>query len=254
MKKSIFTVFIVALPVLGIAADSIPKTFDSAAQDREAPVWVSADLARTPDNQIDLKLFTPQEGEALRGKLAELKGKGEGDCKVYEKTANPFAGEKKAAGFEGLVKSAKGIYSASITDLAQGFFLGSPASVLKLEVTKAWKTPSGEQPKELFAVYPFARFAIGDGVFCSGEPGSLHEPKAGQKVILFVTSDPLDRQRTLVWADPESLISEGSDGKLSLPQSLRNDPELFPVRGLGGLEELLRWTLSQQPGPLLRKP
>lgn len=218
------------------AADSIPQTFDAASRDLESPIWVSAELTRKKEQ---------------KGKRPAV----EGDCKVYEKTSYPLARERTGAGFEDMVRSARGIYSASITDLSQGLFLGKPASVLKLEITKVWKAPHGEAPaKELFAVYPFARFAIGEAVFCSGEPGSLHEPKAGQRVILFVTSEPVDRQRTLVWVDGESLISEDSNGKLSLPRSLQNDPELFPIRGVGGLEEILRWMLSRPPFLLARPP
>lgn len=218
------------------AADSIPQTFDSAAQGLESPLWASADLTRKKEQKGDRPV-------------------GEGDCKAYAKTSNPLAGERKGAGFEDLVRAARGIYSASITDLSQGFFLGNPASVLKLEIAKVWKASPGEAPaKELFAVYPFARFAIGEAVFCSGEPGSLHEPKTGQRVLLFVTSEPLDPQRTLVWVDSESLISEDGNGKLSLPRSFQNDPEFFPIRGLGGLEEIVKWMLSRPPSFLARPP
>lgn len=268
--KSIRNVVVAVLPVFGIAAvfaggfearEETPGVFYSAVEERASPLWVSADLARTPQNQIDWKLFPPNESASLRRQLAvqeRLKAT-EGarsltafqasgqeaveddNCVTYEKTFHHLSGELKAPGLQGLLASARGIYSASIVDISHGFFHGSPASVLKLDLGEIWKTDERlPVAEELFAVYPFARFAIGEGVFCSGVPGSLPQLEIGQRVIVFITSDPLDRQRTLVWADPEHLIVEMDDGGIFLPQALKNDIELFPVKSFGEVETLLR--------------
>lgn len=238
--KPVRSLLIAALPVFGLATafagghragTEIPDAFYSTVEEREAPLWVSAELARTPQNQIDWKLFPSNESASLRRQLAaqeRLKAE-EGprsltarqasgrepveddNCVLYEKSFHHLSGELTAPGFEGLLESARAIYSASIRDISQGFLLGSPASVLKLEIEEVWKAEDGLAPaKELFAVYPFARFAIGDGVFCSGAPEGLLRPKPGQRLIVFITSDPLDRDRTLVWVDPEHLIAIGS--------------------------------------------
>lgn len=250
------------------AQSAVPETFYSGLVDRTAPIWVSADLARTPDNQIDWKLFSSSERSSLRNALAtqeRLKATErikslrlsqalgrepvqDENCVTYQKTFYHLAGELEGPGFAGLVRSAQGIYSALITGLSQGFFLGSPATVLKLEITEAWKTDRELAPaKELFGVYPFARFAIGEGVFCSGVPGSLLQPKIGQRVIVFVTSKPIDRQQTLVWVEPDYLIAERGDGGVSLPRALKDDAELFPIQNLDEAEELVRRALSR-PG------
>lgn len=278
--KPILKVFVAALPVFGMAAvltggyqapKEIPDAFFSAVEERESPLWVSADLARTPQDEIDWKLFPSNESASLRRQLAtqeRLKAE-EGarsltalqvsgqqpveddNCVIYEKTFHHLSGELKTPGFQGLLASARGIYSASIRDISQGFFLGSPASVLKLEIDEVWKTDDGMPPaKELFAVYPYARFAVGDGVFCSGVPGSLLQPKTGQRLIVFVTSDPLDRQQTLVWVDPDYLIGERDDGGILLPHSLKNDRELFPVKSFVEVEKLLRSASDHLRRPL----
>lgn len=275
--KTLRNVLFAALPAFCVAAalvaarghltqEAIPKTFDSAVSDREAPLWVAADLARTPENEIDLALFAPSERESLRRQLAAqerlraverpkdlspLQKAGrepvsDANCVTYEKTFFHLSGERKAPGLEGLVESARGIYSATISDVSQGFFLGSPASVLRLDLTETWKTDGTVPPGgELFAVYPFARFAIGKGVFCSGMPESAVQPEAGQRVIVFVTSDPLDKERSLVWTDPEALIVEKAEGGVSMPRALKEDPELFPVQSFEEAVELLRRMLHR---------
>lgn len=264
-----------AAAVLGLAAglshgfggeSAVPETFYARVADRTSPIWVSIDLARTPGNQIDWKLFAPEERASLRSRLAtqeRLKAEErtksltlsqslgreplqDTNCITYEKTFYHLGEELKGSGFDGLVRSARGIYSATVTGLSQGFFLGSPATVLKLEVTQAWRTESGwAPPKDLFGVYPFARFAIGEGVFCSGVPGSLPQPRIGQRVIVFVTSKPIDREQSLLWVEPDYFIAEKSDGGVSLPPALKNDSELFPAQSLDEAEEVLRRALRR---------
>jgi hypothetical protein len=245
------------------AQSAVPESFYSRVADHKSPIWISADLARAQDNQIDWKLFSPDERASLRNKLATQKRvKAEerikslssfqslgrepvqdDNCITYESAFHHLGEELEGPGLGGLLRSARGVYSATIADMSQGFFLGSPATVLKLEISEAWKTESGLAPKELFGVYPFARFAIGEGVFCSGVPGKLLQPKIGQRVIVFFTSKPVDRQQALFWVEPDFLITERSDGGVSLPPALKNDPELFPVQSLDEAEELLRRAL-----------
>lgn len=269
----------VLLAAVGLAASlaygagsAVPGIFYSGVADRVSPIWISADLARTPDNQIDWKLFSSEESASLRSKLAaqervkaEERAKSlsllqslgrepvqDDNCVTYEKTFYHLGGELEGSGFDGLLRSAHGVYSATIAELSPGFFLGSPATVLKLEITQAWKAESGMAPaKELFGVYPFARFAIGEGVFCSGVPGRLPRPKIGQRVIVFITSKPLDRQQTLFWVEPNYMIAERGDGGVSLPPALKDDPELFPVQSLDEAEELLRRATGRSGGKLV---
>ena len=268
--KPIRYALLLALPVLGAAAsltsghstrDSIPEVFYSSVADRRAPIWISADQARTSENQIEWRLFAPEERESLRHKVAaqenvkateriknlsalQVAGRepvGDENCITYEQAFHHLSGPVEGLGLEGLLRSAKGIYSASIGGFSQGFFLGSPASVLELRVNEVLKPADGMAPvHELFAVYPFARFAIGQGVFCSGVPGQIPQPKIGQQVIVFVTSERLDRQQSLVWVDPEYLIAEGEDGAVSLPRALKDDQEFFPVQSFQQAEKLLR--------------
>lgn len=247
------------------AQSAVPESFYSGVADRGSPIWISADLARAQDNQIDWKLFSPDERTSLRKKLAtQERVKSEEhikslssfqslgrepvqdeNCITYESTFYHLGEELEGPGLSGLLRSARGVYSATVADLSQGFFLGSPATVLKLEITQDWKTEGGLAPKELFGVYPFARFAIGEGVFCSGVPGKLLQPKIGQRVIVFFTSKPVDRQQTLFWVEPDFLIAERGDGGVSLPPALKDDPELFPVQSLEEAEELLRRALKR---------
>lgn len=276
--KPIRYALLAALPVLGMAAsltsgpstqDSIPEVFYSSVADRQAPIWISADHARTSANQIQWKLFAPDERESLRHKLAaqerlkatepirglsalQISGRepvGDDNCVTYEQAFLHLSGQIERPGLEGLLKSARGVYSASIEGFSQGFLLGSPASVLELRVNEVLKSEGGPVPvQELFAVYPFARFAIGQDVFCSGVPGKIPQPKIGQQVIVFVTSEPLDRQKTLVWADPEYFIAEEEGGAVSLPRALEGDPDLFPVQSFREAEELLRRALQRLRG------
>jgi hypothetical protein len=240
----------------------VPELFYSSLQERPFPIWISAELARTSDDRVDWKLFSPVEQDSLRRTLAvqdKVRSQEPGvkhlspsqrsgqdqvhdeNCTIFQQPFYHFSEEAQEPGLTGLVKASHGIFSASITGISQGFFLGNPASVLRIDISEAWKTTAKLDPTgEIFLVIPFARFAIDDKAFCTGTPESSFRPQIGQRVTVFVTALPLDKDSSLLYADPNSIIAEQSDKTLFIPPGLKDDEELFPAKTLGELEEILR--------------
>ena len=242
----------------------IPDFFFSSVKDRESPIWVSAGQARTPDGHINWKLFSAAEQDSLRRTLISMErvraqeqpkslslSQTSGNeqvrdenCALYQETFYHASEGPVAPGFIGLVKSARRILSGSVSGVSQGFFMGSPASILRLDVSQTWKADAGFPPGDIYAVYPFARFAIGGDAFCAGSPGSVVPPRVGQRVLAFITSAPLGQKSTLTYIEPKMLIIEGPGGKVFLPRALRQDPELAPAQTFDEVEELLRRALA----------
>jgi hypothetical protein len=171
----------------------------------------------------------------------------------------PYSGETAPGTFAGLVAEADGILEARVTAVEPGFLQGLPASLLEVQVTKAFRTSARYAKTDTFYVFhPFARFALGGNSFCNSasvpppdapEGSSVFEPVVGGRVLLFVFGPPLDRGGVLITPLPEQILYESPQGELSLPEKLKRDDELHPATSLDEIEKLVIAALRPGTGP-----
>jgi len=242
-----------------------PAILKSSGDDYKEPIWVSGEaFAKTgtePDwsllgvntrSSVETLLDLQKDQSRIRrekasGSRTELKKEvAAAECSSSVVTSGPSSGNAPTESFLDLLRHSTGIYSGKVTGVTPGFFLGAPASLLRVEVDRVFKEGSAYQgTTELYVYHPFARFALGPYVFCSGANDHVFEPEIGGKVLLFVDGPPLDKEGLLVTPKREQIFYESAEGKLVLPERLRTDDELFPTRSLREIEKLVGRGLKQ---------
>jgi len=146
-----------------------------------------------------------------------------------------------------LAEQALAIYSGRIEGISQGFFSGLPSSLLRVKVTKAFRSSALVASDEVLIPYPFAHFKIGPSTFCGGFHG-MFEPAVGDRVLVFIYDPPVDAAQTLVYPRSPELFFQTSAGRLIVPRELKTDRDLAAAGSLDDLEKLLRYQLKEK-GP-----
>jgi hypothetical protein len=250
----------------------------------QEPIWVSArELAREPDHVAWEKLAERDRDsvqksiETQKRYMKEMESKGkalaipsaltskidEDLCLGRVLSTPPYSGSAAPPDFAGLAREAEGIVEARITAIQPGFFLGVPASLLEVQVTKTYRPlPAHTQTNTYYVYHPFARFAVGGFSFCnvrSARPvgdkkarSTVFEPEVGGRVLLFVFGTPLDRDGILIAPLEDQILYESPKGELALSAALKRGDELHPVRSLDEVEALLEVALQRRPIP--KKP
>ena len=200
---------------------------------RTEPVWVAAEAAATPNKELNWSLFTPSEAETLN------QAKSSAECStVFEAPVVERPNPKPNQTFKDLKDNAMGVYSGHVVNVIQGFFDGLPASLLHVEVENRLRSAKSVHQGELWVVYPYARFQIGDVKFCTGVE-SMDRPAMGDRILVFVYGPPLDAGRKLIVPEPQEIFFEKSEGGLRLPKELAGDAELGTARTLRQIERAL---------------
>jgi hypothetical protein len=144
-----------------------------------------------------------------------------------------------------LAEQALAIYSGRIEGISQGFFSGLPSSLLRVKVTKAFRSSNLVASDEILIYYPFARFKVGSSTFCGGFHG-MFEPAAGDRLLVFIYDPPVDAAQTLVYPRSPELFFQSSAGRLIVPRELKTDRDLAAAGSLDDLEKLLRYQLKEK--------
>jgi hypothetical protein len=146
-----------------------------------------------------------------------------------------------------LTEQALAIYSGRIEGISQGFFSGLPSSLLRVKVTKAFRSSDLVARDEVLVYYPLARFTIGSSTFCGGFHG-MFEPAVGNRVLVFVYDPPTNAAQTLVYPRSPELFFQTSAGRLIVPRELKTDQGIAAAGSLDDLEKLLRYQIKEK-GP-----
>lgn len=252
-KALLIPAILLGLATAGLARQEVPDIFMSTNPVREEPIWVSARTALSPSGEVNREYF-PEYAEnkiryhleAGRKSVNEQKkaGKPVDPCGIYVSGTPEYQAPKPARSLDDLIEHSKAIYRGRIVGADIGFLDGLPGKLLRVEIERAYRSSAdyaAEQP--LFLVHPSARVKVQGQLFCT--PHRSYDPKVGDRVLLFGYYPALDPGRSLLAPAVEHVIYESAEGKLHIPERLRNDGSLTGLASLESLETILRTRLDE---------
>jgi len=232
-----------------IAAQSLPDLIYMTSGPRIEPVWVSAEEARDPETGgLRVELFSESDRDQFRRFAADVRrlqkeagarGAGRQGCLLSlasgcEERMDP----KPNRSLPDLAGQAIAIYRGRIGGIAQGFFGGVPSSLLRVEITQAFRQSDQVAKEVVWVPHPQARFQMGDLTVCGGAKG--YEPAEGDQVLVFVYDPPVDADHALVVPRGPEIFFQTAAGRLIVPDLLKKDREIGTAGSLDDLEKLLR--------------
>ena len=230
-----------------------------AASAGERLVWVSATAAETPDGRIDwerlgngARRWFERAVETQRNLAARPSGAPVTmDCVNYALLTAGLARDTTVLSAAALVKTVFAAYLGEVTDEAPGFFLGRPATLLQVRVERRVlvdELPHGDWNPDpfLYAVYPPARFAVGDIRFCNDDPRFGFRPVPGDRVLLLPAFFPAPDAGKRVAYGVRSFFATRR-GRVVPPPAARHLPELRAAHDLEEVIEVLRAAVAPTP-------
>lgn len=248
-----------------LAGGDVPGVIYMKAGPRVDPLWVSAEAAASEKGDVRWDLFSSTDQDNLRRFLASSErlrreakssqgqqagGKQQTDleCPLTLVSEEERIDLKPNNSFSNLVEQALAIYSGTIEGISPGFFSGVPSSLLRVKVTKAFRSSDLVAKDEVLVYYPLAHFTIGSSTFCGGFHGML-EPAVGNRVLVFVYEPPTNAAQTLVHPQSPEFFFQTSEGHLIVPRELKTDRDIAAVGKLDDLERRLRDRLVPSAPP-----
>lgn len=159
------------------------------------------------------------------------------ECQVFVGPATThWPNPKPHESFADLMTHAGAIFSGEIVGISQGFYFGSPASLLKVEVGKQLRSSTElTTPRHYYIVYPVAAFQIRGEPFCASSAIHTYRPEVGNRILVFDYYAPVDVDGVLISPVREALFFEDRGGSLVTPTRLRRDPALYRLDGFDAL-------------------
>ncbi len=232
----------------------MPRVIEPKVARNAGPaLWVSAEAAMNRGTVLDWSLVggdgsllvqtVDRQGKALaeRGKRQvsnqEIHWLPAPECTESILLTPHHGGEGPSGTFRDLREHSQSIWKGKIATIEPGFFSGAPAALLRIEVLDVVRESKSSPRKQAFVQHPVARFQIGDYRFCSGYAG--FEPKAGDRILVFDYAGPIGRGDILFAPRMEQTFFETAEGDLFLPESLRQDDDLWTVKTLDDVITLI---------------
>ncbi|HEY0160710.1 MAG TPA: hypothetical protein VGF28_25720 [Thermoanaerobaculia bacterium] len=214
----IFTPFAVFVLAFAAGAAEIPDVI----ADEDGPLWVAADVAVTPEGQLRTGAFgrfgESVERDARVAAERERASSSSDECQTYFGNAVCTHFEPTST-IDDLTSRAGEIVAGVIVAVRQGFWGGSPGSLLLLDATYL----KGSKPRETYLFYPYARIVTADAALCAKPLGPFVPPRPGDRLLIFSMGKPIpprdDRHVFQVRTDRE-LVHEPRGGDLLVPDSL----------------------------------
>jgi hypothetical protein len=244
-----------ASPGAAQPAAGVPRVIEPKVERKAGPaLWVSANAAMNRGTVLDWSLVGAEEGSLLvqivkrQGKVLAERGKGQvsnqevqwlpvSECTDSILLTPHHGGEAPSATFRDLRERSKSIWRGRIAAIEPGFFFGAPAALLRVEGLDIVRESDSVPRKQAFVQHPVARFKIGDYRFCSGFSG--FEPKVGDSILVFDYTGPVGRGDLLFTPRMEQTFFETAEGDLFLPESLRQDGDLWTAKTLDDVVTLI---------------
>lgn len=231
---SVFTrlLFVVSLVLLAgvlpaVADDPIP----SVLNDEDGPLWVAADEAVDLNAKLKVEKlgrFGLSVAELARKKLpddkkkapsAALQGTALEGCEIFRTLIVDHF--QPTASLADLTTHAETIISGRVVAMRQGFFGGTPGSLLRLSKTDTFK---GESADETYLFYPIARVQTDAGLICAKPLGNFIPPAIGDRLLAFsmVPSRRIEGRTILQVNTARELVHEPRQGTLQVPAALNS--------------------------------
>lgn len=214
----IFTPLAVFLLAMAAGAGEIPDVIS----DEDGPLWVAADVAVTPDGQLRGDAFGRfEESVEWKARAAAERKRGSSiaeECQTYFGDAVCTHFEPTTT-IDDLTSRAGAIVAGETVAVRQGFWGGSPGSLLLIDATYL----EGSKPRETYLFYPYARIVTADATLCANPLGPFVPPQPGDRLLIFSMGKAIpprdDRHVFQVRTDRE-LVHEPRRGDLLVPDSL----------------------------------
>jgi hypothetical protein len=226
------------------------------------PIWVSARAFYEVDGEMSgWELLEPQRRSSHEAghknrlrQLEEARARGD-QAKVAALSQCPddptgyFRSYHGSADqtLEDLTGNARSIYRGTVIERDSGFVDGLPTTVLLMR--KGWVLKQGEEPlpARLLVEYRYADFRIGDNLFCWGVDRNPPVPAVGDSILVFAFGKPTTSG--MVGGRHEKILFERPNGTdLSLPKTLREDPQVGKAKNLAEIEAQVEALLAGQGG------
>lgn len=248
-------------------AAGIPAILASEPEREGRPVWVAAGAAAA-EGRLRMELFGEGSRRNLEEQVRHIAEAREGRPAPRVAAADlqpvieraPYLSEDLCSSgsvvfsmpevprdsFEALVRHARDIVGGRVAGIDQGFVNGLPSSLIEVEIDTVLRT-SGEfaASGNLYVVYSYAVFRIGDTTFCREEPRYPYRPQIDDRVLLFPASAPIDEHHQLVWPEPEEVVAEKPGVGLLVAKTLQEEEPFADPASLDGLIERLRFELPR---------
>jgi len=176
-----------------------PPLWISAASVADETEIINLDLIDSSSLEKDVARQRQELGDRLSADKSAAQGKPPvaaipaSECKSSTFIMDDRGGGGLRASLADLSTYSKSVVRGKVRTVDFGFSFGAPSSLLGVEVSEVIKGP---RPKSPFYIdYPIARFKIGPYYFCNTNQG--FEPHAGDQVLLFDYTGPVDRNQVL---------------------------------------------------------
>lgn len=203
----------------------------------EPPLWISAEAATGPDGQVDWSLLGEKAhhgferfsksppipysllerspGTREMSTVAqEVKPGGESTLWYHYgfNSVDTPMGERWGT-LEELALKATVIYEGKVIGLSEGFFDGSPASLMTIRIENSLRSQKGHKAEgEVYLYYPEAKFSIGELNFWKSNPLYPPRPSLGDSVIIADDRPPADLEGFMVLPHPDGIFIESRTG------------------------------------------
>jgi len=221
----------IALPSSALPR-GIPGRFDAAKSAGGPPLWVSVEEA-APSGKIRWDLFSNVQQQELRTKLStpppsKKAGEQQPTCAVESTTVGDYFSGNPSLGE--LVKNSAVIYSGKILSMQQGFYKGSPSTLLEVSVTQTYKAPDKFRAVDrIYVTYPAAKVNLEGKLICQRPERGYSDPALGGRILVFSFRDPtLTTDLPVVEPMDQELFFETASGESSVPSHFKRTGQAVP--------------------------
>lgn len=223
------------------------------------PLWVSASAALDASGELTNALG-PGARERLR-KLAtphrqsSPSSESNGPCRTYIGMPS-LEHFKPTDTAEDLLSGSEHVFAGTVVASGDGFYLEIPGRLLTIELDgpplQSPAAPPDESQSPIFLFFADARILTPSVAYCS-LPASDVRLQPGDQVILFAMTKGDDAEGRSFRALPsKELAIQTADGRLVLPDALRNDPRFNSLTDLSAVVRVLN-RVSLDSGTRLEK-
>jgi hypothetical protein len=204
---------------------------------RTQKIWVSADAAVDANGQLDESRLGASSVAFLRGEqpaVADIRSQSSGDstgavsCPAALFDFAVVEHYRANSTLHDLVAEASDIIDGRITEIQEGFFKGTPGSLLRVTTETVYRE-SGTIRKEggdVFLAYPYATLKIGGAMYCTRGAAA---PAIGDRVLIFSYVPGRGEMADIIEADGAREVIIAREGRVLPPQrpsAVLSDPAI----------------------------
>jgi hypothetical protein len=208
-----------------------PALLERRSGDTDGPLWVSVEAATRPDGTLDWGVLGEEASKHFQtfaispripySVLEQSPGTREMSV-VAERTTPDGTTEvwyhygwssrdmpmgQRWKSLQDLAEKAQAIYTGEVVGVSEGFFEGSPASLLTVKVEEVLRAADGHtSAREVYLYYPAARFSVGDLNFWKSNPAFPPRPRVGDMMLLADDRPPADSEGLVVLPNPDGVF------------------------------------------------